>query len=135
MTTTFERVHAALTVASDLDAKLEDMSRAFVAEPIDLHTRLLLSDAQIAAKRALKHLLAAVPRTMSCALTRADLDDATARALASCRDIHWPTAIMDSLRAANLRADQIGFANLGAAIEAERRRRAGQSPETIRAAE
>ena len=60
MMATFERVHAALTVASDLDAKLEDMSRPFVAEPLDLHTRLLLSDAQIAAKRALKHLLAAV---------------------------------------------------------------------------
>jgi hypothetical protein len=51
------------------------------------------------------------------------LAEKTANALASCRDIHWPTAIMDSLRAANLRADQIGFANLGAAIEAERRRR------------
>lgn len=60
-------------------------------------------------------------------LTKADLADATAKALATCRDIHWPKAIMDSLRAAALDPEKIGYANLGAAIEAERRRRAEQS--------
>lgn len=58
--TTFRRLHAATAVAADLDAKLEDLSRGFaVAGVDDIHLRLLISDAHIAAKRALKHLRAA----------------------------------------------------------------------------
>lgn len=59
---TFERLHAATAVASDLEDKLETLSQVLVSEPVDLHTRLLISDAQIAARRALKHLLAATQR-------------------------------------------------------------------------
>lgn len=57
--TTFERLHAATAIAGELDAKLEDLSRGFVLDSSDLHMRLLISDARIAVKRALKHLLAA----------------------------------------------------------------------------
>lgn len=57
--TTFSRLHAATAVAADLDANLEDLSRVLTVEPVDLHLRLLISDAQISAKRTLKHLRAA----------------------------------------------------------------------------
>lgn len=57
--TTFERVHAATSIAGYLEEKLADISRSFVGGVDDLHTRLLICDAHIAATRALKHLLAA----------------------------------------------------------------------------
>jgi hypothetical protein len=59
--TTFERVHAALTVANDLEDKLEFLCQGGYD---DLRTRLLISEevmlAHVSAQRALKHLLAAV---------------------------------------------------------------------------
>lgn len=57
--TTFERVHAATSIAGDLEEKLADISCNFVGGVDDLHTRLLICDAHIAATRALKHLRAA----------------------------------------------------------------------------
>lgn len=56
-------------------------------------------------------------------LTKADLADATARALALCPDINCPVAVFDTLKEVNLSVSVIGGRLLGDSIEAEAERR------------